>query len=356
MQLALWLLAVLAAFPLWADAVSRDGAGRTVVSVEALGAGAGAPLLFFLADPPRAVLDLPGRDWAGPPRGAGGLAAGLRAGRAASGARLVVDLTGPARAHGLALLPGRTGGVVARLVLEEDDPARFAAQAGWPPGMGPPRRASRPLIAIDAGHGGRDPGARFDGMDEKTLTLAMARQLAAALRAAGFPTMLTRDADVYVDLDARVIAAQLAGAEAFLSLHADSAPQPHLRGATVYLGAEGRADALDAAIAAQHGDALAAALDRATSLAVSDASEALGAALVAEIGARAPLLPSRPLRHANFRVLRAPDMASALIEMGFLSSAQDRARLADPAAQAALVAGIVAGVERAFGGVDADGR
>lgn len=345
-----------AADRLRAVAASGGGAELSVDFAPAEGLRAGAFAVLALADPPRVAVDLPLTDWAiappAPPPGA--LWRGLRYGLAAPGrSRLVLDLAAPAQVTAARLTP-LPGGARLTLLLAPAD----AAMAD-PPAAPAPRAQAGLVIAIDPGHGGPDPGASRGGLVEKTLTLDFARDLAAALAAAGHRPVLTRQADIGVSLRARLALARAAGAQALLSIHADAAPQPEVEGASVYTLSARASDALAAALA--QGDARAERLAAAvfpgleaglavplTDLARRETAQdgaALGDALLGALGRRVPVLPGRPLRAAGFQILTAPDIPAALVELGFLSSAADRARLTDPAWRAEAVAALVEGLE-----------
>ena len=360
------LALTLACAPLWAVAAplaalgvalggAADGAAdRVTVTFDR----APAFTLSTLNDPPRVVVDLPLTEWrADPPAAGPGLARGVRFGLATPGrSRLVVDLAGPARTSAT-LEPGADG-VALTLTLRAQDAAAFAAgAAAAPPPPAAPQRA--PIVAIDPGHGGIDPGAAQGGLIEKDVTLAHAQALRAALERAGLGVALTRDADVFLGLGARVALARAAGAEVLVSLHADAVPQPDVAGVSVYTLSARASDADAAALAARENraelalDALFPGVESVIAHALlprmrretAAASARLGAALAAALAPAAPLLPGRPLRAAGFQVLRAPDMPAALIELGFLSSAGDRARLTDPAAIAAAAQALAAGIK-----------
>jgi N-acetylmuramoyl-L-alanine amidase len=307
---------------------------------------------FTLDAPPRIVLDLPEARWAadGPPPA--GLVAALRFGLAAPGvSRLVVDLAAPARVADVVLTAeGQGARLTLRLVPEQG--LRFAAGAAWPPGAarhepgpaGAPPRASRRVV-LDPGHGGADPGAVRMGLREKDVTLAFAQELAPRLIARGWAVSLTRDDDRFLSLSDRVATAQALRADAFLSIHADTVLQGDASGASVYVLSADASDAEAAALAARENgvdrlgglDLPAADEDVARALIslvrgpTMARSRALGSALVEGLSRRVAVLPSAPLRGAGFRVLKAPDVPSALLELGFLSNEADRARLADPA-------------------------
>ncbi|WP_225889841.1 N-acetylmuramoyl-L-alanine amidase family protein [Indioceanicola profundi] len=229
---------------------------------------------------------------------------------------------------------------------------------GWPAGpasaqsvaaSGAPARKPGPprLIVIDPGHGGRDPGAiGARGTLEKDITLDIARQMAQAIsRQTGTAAVLTRDTDEFLDLKERVERARAARAELFISIHADSAPDPRARGLSAYTLSEKATDAFAAAIAKQENLADALGVD------TSDMDAALQnilADLTAERVKRASLLAKQtlvsgagkelrlldnPMRSANFAVLKAPDVPSVLVETGFLSNAEDEKILRDAGAR-----------------------
>lgn len=310
--------------------------------------------LFSLDDPPRIVIDAPLPWPAADARGAVGLVAGLRQGLAQPGvARLVIDLAAPARA-----IAARAGDALV-VTLTPLSAAAFAASAGWPEGarVSVPA-APLPLAVIDPGHGGRDPGAVVAGLREKDITLATAHALAPVLEAAGFRVLLTRRDDRFVSLGARVALAREAGATVLLSLHADTVTEGDAAGASVYLLAAEASDPQTAALAARAnvdagpgvGERAGEGRDVAAVLAALAMREtqrhagALGPALIDALAARVPVLSGNPLRAAAFHVLKAPDVPSALVELGFLSNAQDRARLVDPAWRADAVAALAAGL------------
>ncbi|MCL1627458.1 N-acetylmuramoyl-L-alanine amidase [Roseibaca sp. V10] len=205
---------------------------------------------------------------------------------------------------------------------------------------------SRPLrIMLDPGHGGLDPGAVRDGQSEAAIVLGFARVLREELlRQGGFEVHMTRDADLFVSLDGRLRAARDVQADLFLSLHADALPEGLATGAVVYTLSEDASDQTAEILAARHdrGDLLAGVdlsrnTDEIASVLMSVAwqdtrlrNAALADALVEGIGAAGLRLHSRPVQSGAFSVLRAPDMPSVLLELGFMSSPRDLARLQDP--------------------------
>jgi N-acetylmuramoyl-L-alanine amidase len=217
----------------------------------------------------------------------------------------------------------------------------------------------RPLVVIDAGHGGDDPGAPgvSGSVVEKTVTLALAQELRDRLAANGrVRVALTRDADLTMPLDARASIARRIGTDLFVSIHADSAPNPEARGATVYSVSEVASDA-DAArfAAAQNGgtgavpsvsDGSVRALlaDLATRDEMAD-SASFAARLVTKSTGRGVELRPDPHRFAAFRVLRGAEAPAVLVEAGYLSSVEDEAMLRSPAERARLVRALADAIE-----------
>ncbi|MFS4438973.1 N-acetylmuramoyl-L-alanine amidase [Paracoccaceae bacterium GXU_MW_L88] len=200
---------------------------------------------------------------------------------------------------------------------------------------------TRPIIAIDAGHGGIDPGAIEDGVQEKNVVLTFARELARAINATQrADAVLVRDSDTFLGLSERVDRARAAGATAFLSIHADKIDDPDAHGATVYTLSKGTADGLSQRLAAQQnralmiqgadltgsGDDVTGAL---IDMALRDSlprSERLAQHLTEAIANVYGERRRRDHLSAGFQVLTAPDFPSALIELGFMSHEGDRAR------------------------------
>ncbi|MCO6418753.1 N-acetylmuramoyl-L-alanine amidase [Siccirubricoccus sp. KC 17139] len=297
--------------------------------------------LTALTDPARLVLDLPGLAWQGPNRlrGAGVVASAQRQG-AGPRQQLVLNLAGP-------VAPPRISQAGRRVILElQPGPAagfarladgRVLAAAAPPP-------AGKPLVVLDPGHGGKDPGAiGARGTHEKRITLAAALELKRQLEAGGrCRVALTRARDVFIPLGERIEQARRREAALFLSLHADSAPGA--RGASVYTLSETASDRLAAALAQRENQA-----DRAGGLRLPSVSpevqrillslmrqetrsgaDRIARLVVDSLDGQVPLLPNTH-RRAGFVVLKAPDVPSALVEMGFLSHPADEAALNRPA-------------------------
>ena len=233
-----------------------------------------------------------------------------------------------------------------------------------------PRRP--PLIILDPGHGGADPGATgVTGTLEKHVTLASALLLKGVLEAHGrYRVELTRVRDTYVARERRVEIAHDLAADLFLSMHADRLADPAVRGASVYTLARQASDAETEALAerengwAPGSDGRARAMPPEVSGILASlaarrnraASTRMAHQLVLDLERRLPVLPT-PERHANFAVLHAAGIPSVLIEMGFLSNPADEAALNDPAHRVVIAramsravdAWFATGTERATG-------
>lgn len=239
--------------------------------------------------------------------------------------------------------------------LEPVSPETFEARAGAPeylvrpePITVPPRtRGSDGAVRVmlDPGHGGFDPGAEAGGLVEADLMLSFAKELRSVLTEAGMEVALTREADDFVSLEARMSAARAFDADLLLSLHADALPEDAGRasGATVYTLSEEASAVASQRLVERHGkDDLIAGLTleghgEDVSLVLMDLvrrdtaprSVVLAETLLAHIRAGTGHVSGRPQRVADFSVLRAPDFPSVLLELGFLSSKTDRARLVE---------------------------
>jgi N-acetylmuramoyl-L-alanine amidase len=231
----------------------------------------------------------------------------------------------------------------------------------------PSTRAALPLVVLDPGHGGADPGAiGAAGSQEKRIVLAMAQELRRRLQASGRTrVILTRERDVFVPLAERVAIARRAQAALFLSIHADSAPQGHAgqaRGASIYTLAETATDTFSAALARRENLADQAGGLRLPSVSpdvqrillslmraeTSQDSERIARQTVQAMQGDVPLL-TNPHRRAAFVVLKAPDVPSALVEVGFLSHPMDEALLNRPAWRARVADSLAEGVHAFLG-------
>ena len=222
---------------------------------------------------------------------------------------------------------------------------------------GAPSARGRPIVVIDPGHGGHDPGARSptDAVAEKDLALALARELRDALVKRGrVRVAMTRDDDLYLSLEDRAAVARRLGAGLFVSLHMDSAPNPLARGASVYSLSDVASDAEAARFASAEnrgaaregaaGDPVAALLSDLAMRTQMSASADFAARLVDKASGRVGMRPD-PHRFAAFHVLRRPGTPAVLVEAGYLSNVEDEALLRSPAYRAALVQALAAAIE-----------
>jgi len=216
----------------------------------------------------------------------------------------------------------------------------------------------RPIVVIDPGHGGRDPGASgvSGNSTEKDLTLALAKELRATLAERGrVRVALTRDTDRYLTLDQRAEIARRLGASVYLSLHIDSAPNPLARGATIYSLSDVASDAEAARLAAREnkaGDGVTSETDGSVRGMLSDlafreqmgASASLAERLVRKSSGRFLLRP-QPHRFADFRVLRRSEVPAVLFEAGYISNVEDEALLLQPRLRQEMVLALAQAIE-----------
>ncbi len=221
------------------------------------------------------------------------------------------------------------------------------------------------IVALDAGHGGEDPGAIGpSGLREKDVVLAIARQLRRRLDAVpGMRVMMTRDGDYFVPLHERVRKARRVQADLFVSIHADAFIRPEARGASVYALSTGAASSSAARWMASRENAadqvggvnlqsvndaqvLRAMLDMSTTAQIKD-SLTLGTEVLQRIGQVGPL-HKRRVEQAGFAVLRAPDIPSILVETAFISNPEEEQKLRDPAYQQQIVDALADGIRRYF--------
>ncbi|MGM0585843.1 MAG: N-acetylmuramoyl-L-alanine amidase [Pseudomonadota bacterium] len=341
-----------------------QGATRAALELSAPGGWR----VFALEGPPRLVVDLEaGKAPAPPEPPPGGLVAAVRSGLAAPGrARVVFELARPARlAEGV--MTRTADGARLRLAIA---PADGMSRTGWPDGpvpASPPASPGdpRPLVMIDPGHGGMDPGAVRGETVEKEIVLVFARALAAEIAADGrWRAALTREDDRYLGLRERVGRAEAAGAEAFLSIHANTVARGDAEGASVFTLAATASDAQTRALAMYENQAdvtagtelsgepddVARAVVELSRRATNRASRRLGGRLAKALGAATPMLRGREHAQAGFRVLKSPRIASALLELGFLTNSDDLARMRDPAWRREAAQAVLEGLEAWRGG------
>jgi N-acetylmuramoyl-L-alanine amidase len=343
--------------------------------------------LYTMRDPYRVVLDLPEVAWRVPAAAArahGGLIDGFRYGRFKPGTfRIVLDVGHPVTVRGAfaAARAGRPSHLVLELATvtrSEFDrlytgppPPTPAAIHPVPPPIPPdkmPRRADgRHVVVIDPGHGGVDPGATgVSGIYEKDITLAAARELKRQLEASGrYHVVLTRNSDVFLPLRERVQLGRAAHGELFISLHADSLGSREVSGSTVYTLSEKASDAEAAALAADENKA-----DIIAGANLSDYPEEVADILV-DLAQRETKNDSikyahelvqqleqsgwssnHGVRSAGFAVLKAPDVPSVLLEMGYLSNAREERELRDSRYRAKLMGAVKRAIDLYFAALD----
>jgi N-acetylmuramoyl-L-alanine amidase len=311
---------------------------------------------FTLADPYRVVIDIPEVTFHLPPKAgeAGrGLIKAFRFGLVMpGGSRIVIDLAKPARVDKAFVLDPAEG-APARLVLDlaptdrDNFLRKIALNQRFAHAQAPPSREqqsssgdSRPVIVLDPGHGGIDTGTKGpNGQMEKDIVLDFAKRLREKIEAAGkYHVLLTRSDDTFVPLAERVRFAREAGAALFISIHADSLPRREgdAQGATVYTLSETATDPAAARLAEQENRAdviagvdlkeqpddvagiLIDLVQRETkTFSVQFADKLVG------IMKRTTRLHKEPVKSAGFRVLRAPDVPSVLVELGYVSNKED---------------------------------
>ncbi len=352
--------------------------GRSGVRVD-LGLSQGVPYrVFTLRDPYRMVLDFQEVDWTGLERQSflqTNRISGVRFGAYVPGwSRLVLELGAPLAIETADLRVDETSGAAhLSLQLVGTDFDSFAASAGAPrqPGWDLPEPVLTPeasgqdiagvlRVMLDPGHGGIDPGAEVPNTNEKTLMLTFARELREMLlRAGGFEVVMTRVDDQFVSLERRIALAHRAGADVFVSLHADWLSEGRAHGAAVYTLADEASDIASQKLAERHdrGDLIAGIDLSGSDDQVADVlldlarqetkprTNALAQALAEGMTQQGGPMNSRPIRTGSFSVLKAADIPSVLVELGFLSSPRDLNNIRNPEWRALMAHGIVQGLE-----------
>jgi len=324
-----------------------------------------------LQNPERVVVDIPGarlddvnRDM---PAGQGYVKQ-LRAGLQDGGLRMVIDLAGAATPNSFAVEPQGTFGY--RLVLDLEPSARTAPASvvASPPkafksaaSVGEGRDI---IVAIDAGHGGTDPGAMGrSGTREKDVTLAIARRLKSRIdKEPGMRAILTRDSDFFVEHRLRIKRARDQKSDMFVSIHADAYRDRSIAGSSVYVlsaraasdeasrwlaDRENAADLIGGVSLEDKGDVLASVLlDLSQGASMSASAEAADQVLHELY--RVGNVKRATVQQAPFLVLKSPDIPSMLVETAFITNPAEEARLKDPVHQERLANAILSGVRNYF--------
>lgn len=416
---AIWLcLSLLMAAPGWAQEAqatgwrmaARDGGHRFVMDLTEKV----SYQIFNLADPDRIVVDVTPVAWRLGPAEAVGPVRGLRTGRLEAGVgRLVLDLAQPARVVASRLIeprdgqrwrlildletvpreaflrsvgpPGRTvaaapnrtvastpvlanasaapPGLQAGVQAGATAPAVAAVGVARPPAPAKPAERRLPVIMIDAGHGGQDPGAiSVSGAYEKNITLDSALELRRQLQATGrYRVLMTRSDDRFIPLRERVAIARGAQADLFISIHADSIGNPNHRGLTIYTVSDTASDREAEALAQKENKAdviagvnlggetpqVANILIDLTQRETKNHSVTF-AALAVEQLSKVSRTVDQAHRFAGFLVLTAADVPSVLIELGYLSNREDERELQNPVHRRRLAESITIAVDRYF--------
>ncbi len=316
--------------------------------------------LFQLTGPDRVVIDLPGvrmHDRAVMPEGRGAVRSVRTGTRPGGELRVVMDLGQAVNPRSFMLAPNDEYGH--RLVIDLlPAQAQPAVRRTAPPPASP---GGRPLIiAIDAGHGGEDPGAiGRRGVREKDVTLAIANRLAEEIRRdPGMQPVMTRSGDYFLSLRRRIELAHAAQADLFISIHADAYHDSRARGATVYTlsqkGAsdeaarrlaerENAADLVGGVSLAEMDHTLAQVLLDLSQNAAISASTSVGERVIRRMGHVTPMRRTE-VQQAPFLVLKSPDIPSLLIETAYISNPNEEAALHDPQHQDRLAKAIYAGI------------
>ncbi|RMR55073.1 N-acetylmuramoyl-L-alanine amidase [Pseudomonas syringae pv. actinidiae] len=286
--------------------------------------------------------------------------------------RIVLDLTAPVQLNSFLL--GPEGGQGHRLVLDMSSTAHAPVQmAELPPPVPVPIQTNKAhtgrdiMVVVDAGHGGKDPGAVGSrGEREKDVVLSIAQLLAKRLkREKGFDVRLVRNDDFFVPLRKRVEFAHKSNADMFISVHADAAPRLTASGASVFALSEGGATSATARFMAQRENG--ADLLGASSLLNLKDKDPMLAGVILDMSMNATIAASLQLGHtvlgslegittlhqkrveqAGFAVLKSPDVPSILVETGFISNSRDSQRLVTARHQQAVADGLFDGLQRYF--------
>lgn len=318
--------------------------------------------LFTLADPYRVVIDLNDTRESeaieiGSPQTS--LMSGIRSASKDNGRlRVVLDLNGQVRPRSFLLKPDGKSGY--RVVVDlhatslSPTPVQTSQQERH-------KRKPEYVIALDPGHGGRDPGAiGKKGTREKDVVLSVARKMKDIInRTQGFRAVLTRDNDRFVSLRNRVKKAREAEADLFISLHADSFHSPAAKGASVYalslsgasseaarwIAQKENASDLIGGISLDDKDDLIASvlLDLSQTATIQDSLD-LGSNVLKHIG-KVSRLNNNHVQQAGFAVLKAPDMPSILVETAFLSNPSEERKLRNPQHQHKLANAVFSGIQ-----------
>jgi N-acetylmuramoyl-L-alanine amidase len=297
-------------------------------------------------------------------------------------ARIVVDLNMPVTTADPMILPP-SDGFGYRIVIDffPVPQSKFEQLAGWPTDLKSqnniapvavahlgPKSTGHRVVVIDPGHGGIDSGTvGIDGMQEKDLVLDEAKRLGAALKKRGYTVHLTRDTDIFIPLRERVSIARGYGADLFISLHADSNPDPTVTGSSVYTLSEKGSDKEAAALAKKENqsDVIAGVdltgqddsvshilIDLAQRDTINHSSR-FAESVVTRLAGATDVLARTPHRSGALVVLKAPDVPAVLIELGYLSNTQDCSQMHGDRWRNGVANAIADAVDQNFGRLSA---
>ncbi len=375
--------------PVFATAAQLTKSAESTVFALTMSRGVTAEI-FTLDNPYRVIIDLPDVAFKLPP-GTGDKPSGhvkvFRYGLFAERkARIVIETTGPvAVASAVMERAGKKGGVVLKVALQTTDAATFVtgmakpdaerddsggpdATPAAPPGHGKSGDKIRPIVVIDPGHGGIDPGAVGSAISEKDIVFSVGERLADVLRKGGrYEVRMTRTSDVFVSLDKRLKMSSDFGADLFISLHADSILEAQfaesVRGATVYTLSERASDERSRLMAEKENasdliaglswtgekgndevrDILFDLMQREISNFSADFSNLLVSHLAKDI-----VMSRDPQRSAAFKVLKQTHAPSVLVELGYMSNSKDQQEMTTASWQLKVAGAIKAAVDQYF--------
>jgi N-acetylmuramoyl-L-alanine amidase len=334
--------------------------------------------VFTLHSPERVVidlsdarLDLVSGAW---PSGVGVVKEFRSAERGNGVLRIVLEVSQPIESRSFSIAPA--DGLGHRLVVDLASPGKLAALPVMTPATLPVISPPQPvkslakdegrllIIAVDAGHGGQDPGASGrKGTREKDVTLAIARKLKETIDSEpGMRAVLTRDGDYFVPLRERIVRASKHKADLFISIHADSVRDRDVAGSSVYVLSAGRASNEASRMLADRENAadlmggmtlenkdtvVASVLLDLSQMASMSASNAAADKVLAQLDRVGAVLDNE-VKHASLKVLTAPNMPSMLVETAFISNPKEEAKLNDARHQQRLADAILFGVRSYF--------
>ncbi|NII09135.1 N-acetylmuramoyl-L-alanine amidase [Oleiagrimonas sp. C23AA] len=323
--------------------------------------------LFQLDNPHRVVLDLADSQirhgFDGP--GGSGLLKDVRTGRRPHGTRLVLDLNGATHPKSFVLKPSDGSGY--RLVVDlypKGKKMPAVAKAAPVTAASSPAHERKVIVAIDAGHGGKDPGSHGpSGLKEKTVTLAVAKDLARLVdKQPGMKAVLTRDGDYFIPLKRRFEIARQNNADLFISIHADAFRSADAKGSSVWVlsprgktseaarwlaDRENRADLIGGVSLDDKDDTLAAVLLDLQQGYAMQASKVVAGDVFHSLARIGPTHRDH-IEHANFVVLRSPDVPSILVETAFITNPVEERKLRSPRHREVLAKAILGGVRKYF--------